>query len=95
MATTTSIDIDFEKLDQNISALRSLLAKMDEPSYDQVTFWLNGTSGSGMVLDHLQGFCNNTIDFYKNVYALIEKTIGYLESIKKLKNADQKIAETL
>ncbi len=95
MAITTSVDIDFAKLEENITSLRSLLAKMEEPSYDQVQFWLGGTSGSGIVLDHLEGFCNNTIDFHKHVYALIEKTIGYLESVKKLKSADQKIAESL
>lgn len=95
MATTTSVDIEFDKLEQNISSLRSLLSKMEEPSFNQVDFWLGGTSGSGMVHDYLVSFCSNTIKFHNNVYELIEKSIDYLESIKKIKEEDQSIAEKL
>lgn len=95
MSTTTSIDIDFSKLEENISALGKLLPKLEEPTFDEVEFWLGGVSGSGMTLENLGEFCRDTIRFHKFVYALIENTIAYLESIKKLKDADQSVAESL
>lgn len=92
---TRSIDIDFEKLDENIRELKALLSEMDEPSYDKVEFWLGNVGGSGMVLDSLMDFCKNTIDFNNDVYRLITNTIAYLKSVKKLKSADQNIADSL
>ena len=93
MATT--IDIDFKELDQNISQLKNLLSEMEEPSYDKVEFWLSGVGGSGMVRDYLTDFYNDTINFHNDVYKLIQNTIAYLESIKKLKTADENIANSL
>lgn len=92
---TTSIDIDFAKLDENIAELKALLPEMEEPSYDKVEFWLGDVEGSGMVRDYLVDFCNDTINFHRDVYQLIENTIAYLESVKKLKTADQNIADSL
>lgn len=92
---TTAIDIDFEKLEENITDLKVLLTEMDEPSYDKVEFWLSGVGGSGMVRDYLMDFCNDTINFHNDVYKLIENTIAYLESVKKLKSVDQSIADSL
>ena len=91
----TSIDIDFKKLDQNIADLKALLANMDEPSYKKVEFWLGDIGGSGMVKDYLVDFCNDTISFHNDVYKLIQNTIAYLESVKKLKTADESIANSL
>ena len=95
METTTSVDIDFDRLEENILALSKLLPRLEEPTFDKVEFWLGGVSGSGMTLEYLEKFCNDTIDFHRLVYALIENTIAYLESIKKLKEADQSIAQSL
>ncbi len=92
---TTSVDIDFKKLDENIAELKALLPEMEEPTYDKVEFWLSGVGGSGMVRDYLMDFCNDTINFHNDVYKLIENTIAYLESVKKLKAADQSIADSL
>ena len=95
METTTSIDIDFNKLEEKITALRKLLPKLEEPTFDKVEFWLSGVSGSGMTLEYLEEFCRDAIRFHKHLYALIENTVAYLESIKKLKAADQNVAESL
>lgn len=95
METTTSIDIDFNKLEENISSLQKLLPKLEEPTFDKVEFWLGGVTGSGMTLEHLVEFCRDAIKFHNNLYALIENTIAYLESIKKIKAADQSVAESL
>ena len=95
METTTSVDINFDRLEENISILSKLLPRMEEPTLDKVEFWLSGVTGSGMTLEYLKKFCDDTIAFHRHVYALIENTITYLESIKKLKDADQSIAESL
>lgn len=96
METTRSIDIDFTKLEENISSLKNLLlSKLEKPSFDESEFWLSGVSGSGMTLDYLGAFCRDAIHFHDYLYALIENTIAYLESIKKLKDADQSVAESL
>lgn len=92
---TKSINIDFKKLDNDIALLKKLLPRLEEPNYDKVEFWLSGTTGSGMVRDYLIDFCNSTIDFHRAVYSLIENTATYLESVKKLKDADQEIANIL
>ncbi len=92
---TKSINIDFKKLDNDIALLKNLLPRLEEPNYDKVEFWLSGTTGSGMVRDYLIDFCNSTIDFHRAVYSLIENTATYLESVKKLKDADQEIANIL
>lgn len=92
---TTSVDIDFNKLEENIASLKNLLPRLDEPNFDKVEFWLSGTTGSGMVRDYLIDFCNSTITFHHAVYSLIENTATYLESVKKLKEADQNIANSL
>lgn len=92
---TTSVNIDFDKLDQDISSLKSLLEELDEPSYEKVEFWLSGITGSGMVRDYLIDFCNRTIDFHRCIVSLINNTIAYLQSVKKLKEADQSIANSL
>lgn len=92
---TKSINIDFKKLDNDIALLKNLLPRLEEPNYDKVELWLSGTTGSGMVRDYLIDFCNSTIDFHRAVYSLIENTATYLESVKKLKDADQEIANIL
>ena len=92
---TKSINIDFKKLDNDIALLKNLLPRLEEPNYDKVEFWLSGTTGSGMVRDYLIDFCNSTIDFHRAVYSLIENTATYLESVKKLKDADQELANIL
>ena len=78
---TTSVNIDFEKLDQDITSLKELLNDLDEPNFKKVEFWLNGVQGSGMVHDYLVHFCNCTIDFHRNIVALINNTTAYLESV--------------
>lgn len=90
-----SINIDFEKLDKYIASLKKLLPKMDEPSYKSLDFWTSGATGSGMSLDYLYMFGNRTIDFHDGVYNLIKNTIDYLEEVKKLKDVDQSIADSL
>lgn len=90
-----SVNIDFDKLDQDIISLKNLLKDLDEPSYDKVDFWLSGITGSGMVRDYLVDFCNCTIDFHRQIVSLINHTVAYLESVKKLKDADQSIADSL
>lgn len=92
---TTEINIDFEKLDYYIKELETLRSKLDEPSYKSLEFWLNDTSGSGMVLDYMYKFCNQTIEFHDGVYGLITNTITYLKEVKKLKDKDQEIASSL
>lgn len=92
---TTKIDIDFEKLDCYIKELETLLTQLDEPSYKSLEFWLSDTSGSGMVLDYMYKFCNRTIEFHDGVYELITNTIAYLKEVRKLKSADQAIADNL
>lgn len=92
---TTSVNIDFDKLDQDITSLKELLKELDEPNYDKVEFWLSGITGSGMVRDYLVDFCNCTIDFHRHIVSLINNTTAYLESVKKLKDADQSIANSL
>lgn len=92
---TKSVNIDFNKLDNDIASLKNLLPRLEEPNYEKVEFWLSGTTGSGMVHDHLIDFCNCTIDFHRAVYSLIENTATYLESVKKLKDTDQQIADCL
>lgn len=94
MANTT-IDVDFDKLDIYIKQLKNLLNDLDEPSYDKLEFWVGNTSGSGIVLDSAYSFCNRTIDFHNGVHALIKNTIAYLNEVKKLKDADQSIADKL
>lgn len=92
---TTQVDIDFEKLDCYISELEKLLTQLDEPSYKSLEFWVSGVSGSGMVLDYMYKFCNRTIEFHNGVYGLITNTIAYLKEVKKLKDKDQAIANSL
>lgn len=92
---TTSVNIDFDKLDQDITSLKALLKDLDEPSYDKVEFWLGGISGSGVARDYLVDFVNCTIDFNRHIVSLINNTVAYLESVKKLKEADQSIADNL
>ena len=92
---TKSINIDFKKLDNDIALLKNLLPRLEEPNYDKVEFWLSGTTESGRVRDYLIDFCNSTIDFHRAVYSLIENTATYLELVKKLKDADQEIANIL
>ena len=72
-----------------------MLPQLEEPTFDKVEFWCGGVSGSGMVCESLMDFCCDTIKFHRLVYALIENTIAYLESIKRLKEADQSIAQSL
>lgn len=91
----TKIDIDFEKLDCYIQELETLLTQLDEPSYKSLEFWVGNTSGSGAVLDNMYKFCNQTIEFHNGVYELITNTIAYLKEVKKLKSADQAIADSL
>ena len=91
----TTINIDFDKLDKDISLLKSLLQELDEPNYDKVEFWLGGVTGSGMVRDYLVEFCDCAIDYHKFLFAMIQNTVSYLESVKKLKQADRTIAESL
>lgn len=91
----TTIDIDFEKLDCYIKELETLLSQLDEPSYKSLEFWLGDASGSGMVLDELYSFCSQTIEFHDGVYGLIANTIAYLKEIKKIKDTDQVIADSL
>lgn len=95
MDMTTTVDIDFEKLETCISELELLLPQLDEPSYESLEFWLSGTTGSGIVLEHLYRFCNNTIEFHNDVYALIDNTIKYLKEVRKIKDKDQLIANSL
>lgn len=92
---TTKVDIDFEKLDCYIKELETLRSQLDEPSYESLEFWLSDTSGSGMVHDYMYRFCNRTIEFHGGVYELITNTIAYLKSVKKLKDKDQAIANSL
>lgn len=92
---SNTINIDFEKLDTDIADLKELLTKLDEPNYDSVEFWLGDTAGDGMTREYLISFCNDTIKFHNGVYALIQNTVSYLESVKKLKTEDQNIADSL
>ena len=91
----TEINVDFEKLDSSIGELKALLSQLDEPSFDKLNFWLSNKMGSGMVCDYAYSFGARTIEFYNGVYALIKGTIAYLKEIKKLKTADQTIADKL
>ncbi len=89
------VDINFEKLDKCISELDGLLSQLEEPSYKSLEFWVPDTSSSGMVVDNLYRFCNNTIDFHKSVYSLIENTSTYLKEVKKIQDLDASLAEKL
>ena len=91
----TTVNIDFDKLELDIASLKALLKELDEPSYEKVEFWLSGTAGSGMVRSYLLNFCNSTIDYHRHIVSLINHTAAYLESVKKLKEADQSIADSL
>lgn len=90
-----SIHIDFKQLDTEIEALQALLNTLDEPSYKKLEFWAGDATGSGFILTCLYHFCNSTIDYHNAVYALIQNTIAYLQEVKKVKDADQDIADRL
>lgn len=92
---TTKLDIDFGKLDCYIKELETLRSQLDEPSYKSLDFWLSDASGSGMVNDYMYRFCSHTIEFHNGVYELITNTIAYLQEVKKIKNKDQAIANSL
>lgn len=92
---SNTINIDFDKLETDISDLKNLLGELDEPNYNNVYFWLGDTAGDGMTREYLIKFCNNAIEFHNCAYKLIKNTIAYLETVKKLKSADQSIADSL
>lgn len=89
------IEVDFEKLDQYIIELKKLMSDMDEPSKKKTRFWAGDATGSGLLLDCLDRFCDDTIEFHNQVYKLIKNTVKYLERIKKLQEVDSKIADQL
>lgn len=89
------IEVDFEKLDQYITELKKLMNDMDEPSYKKTRFWAGNATGSGLLLDCLYDFCDDTIEFHNQVYKLMQNTVNYLERIKKLQDVDSKIANQL
>lgn len=90
-----TIDIDFDKLDKCIVRLEKLLNKLEEPSYNDLEFWLSDVGGSGIALKNLYSFCNDTIKFHNAVYSLIDNTTIYLKEIKKIQEVDESIAENL
>lgn len=90
-----SVNIDFVKLDKDIADLKTLQSRLDEPNYNSVTFWLGDTAGDGMTREYLIRFCNDTIKFNNSVSQLISHTVAYLESVKKLQQADENIADNL
>lgn len=89
------IEVDFEKLDQYIIDLKNLMSDMDEPSYKKTRFWAGDVTGSGLLLNCLCDFCDETIEFHNQVYKLIKNTVKYLERIKEMQEVDSKIANLL
>lgn len=89
------INVDFEKLNEYILELQNLVDDMEEPSYDKTEFWTGGVSGSGIFLDELVSFCNDTIQYHKAVRKLIKYSVNYLNRIKELQKTDTNIANLL
>lgn len=89
------IEINFKELSKRIDELNVLLRMMNEPSFKKIEFWTDGVVGSGIVLENLISFCDDTIEFHNAVYCLIKRTIEYLNKIGQLEKADRKIADKL
>lgn len=90
-----TIQIDFRKIDKGIASLELLRAAMDEPSFQDLQFWLGDVSGSGRVHDEMMDFGVKTIDFYRALHALIANTEAYLKLVRQLEKTDQSIAGSL
>ena len=91
---STSIEIDFQLLDEDIKKMKKLKDKLKKPEisckYDIIT---NQNIGKGDTSSAIFDSSQLAQDYYRAALALIENTVKYLESIKALEQKDKEIAK--